>query len=199
MLWIFSNDPRARFSQLLTLWIEITKPHSSISHVTGMAASELTWFSVKATVRGYHASCLLDCCFFSPARTQPWTWWVTNLPMHRHNSQAEISASMTWKARERCARVFHSTCTILLVDSEPRSTYFQGSMCHSISKVHHRLRTYAAIKFSQLRLSLLLCTKWTRDAIASALHWRPERRARSFRSRVVLLSFLIPALFLSFL
>ena len=40
-------------------------------------------------------------------------------------------------------------------------------------------------------------TKWTRDA--SALRWRPERRLPSFRSRVVFLYFLIPALFLSFL
>ena len=41
------------------------------------------------------------------------------------------------------------------------------------------------------------CIKWTRDA--SALYWRPERRPPAFLSRVVFLSFLIPALFLSFL
>ena len=40
------------------------------------------------------------------------------------------------------------------------------------------------------------CAKWTRDA--SALRWRPERRLPSFRSKVMLLSFLISALFLSF-
>ena len=38
--------------------------------------------------------------------------------------------------------------------------------------------------------------KWTRAA--SALHWRPKRRLPSFRSTVVFLSFLIPALFRPF-
>ena len=45
---------------------------------------------------------------------------------------------------------------------------------------------------------LLYTTKWTRDV--SALRWRLESRPPSFRSRVVLSTFLIiPALFLSFL
>ena len=43
----------------------------------------------------------------------------------------------------------------------------------------------------------LCTTKWTRDA--SAWLWRQERRLPSSCSRVVFLSFLIPALFLCFL
>ena len=42
----------------------------------------------------------------------------------------------------------------------------------------------------------LLCVKYTRDS--SELHSRPERRASSFRSKVVFLSLYVPALFLSF-